>query len=523
MGGENLYKLLIVDDEPTVLKFIRFVINEYKLPFYICGEGENGEQAVEMVDKYRPDFVIIDIHMPLMDGLKAAEIIKKRYPQTKVYILTAYEYFQYAQKAIKINVEDYLLKPLKAEQLSKALKDGIAITLRQKIKFNEKERLKKQLEQIKPVMRKQLVNAFITNRLVKTQELLYLKKFLNLEQNCPGAVIVVSCYKREIIRDNLFLDSIGKEIDILFGYGLYTTLSDGTIVVLCHDYSNEIYQKIQQKLPEWQTKYSIQIFGGVTPIFSTGTINTCFQEADLIRKSAYFWGEEGIFSPGYFVNLSFDFLYEKQIYNLLIERKFKKAEEIIRKMIRKAGSKRYVFTEMIFNFRKLITIILHDFSEQIISKEEANQMEKRWEERLEEIAKASDLEELLIKFVRELGNKIYSVGENQGEQLVKWAVDYINKNFHQKLTLKTVADKLFLSPSYFSRIFKKYTGEGFAGYLARVRINNAQNLLLTGKYSVGEVAKRVGFDDPSYFSSVFKKYKNVTPNKVMYSLTEQEF
>ncbi len=164
-GEIFMHRLLIVDDEPVELQFVRYVIEKYKLPLTICGEAMDGFQAVELAEKFQPDFVIIDISMPHKNGLEAAAIIKEKYPWMKVYILTAYERFDYAKKAIEIDVEDYLTKPISPDKLINVLKKGIKNKLKEKLEISKASRLHNNLKAIEPNLKRQVVMDLITNNI----------------------------------------------------------------------------------------------------------------------------------------------------------------------------------------------------------------------------------------------------------------------------------------------------------------------------------------------------------------------
>lgn len=109
-------KLLIVDDEAITREYIRYVVSENHQDVLIK-EAKNGNEAIELVKEFSPDLVLMDIRMPELDGLKAVEKIRKFDMDVKIAILTAHDEFTYAQKAVRLNAVDYLLKPLSPEDL----------------------------------------------------------------------------------------------------------------------------------------------------------------------------------------------------------------------------------------------------------------------------------------------------------------------------------------------------------------------------------------------------------------------
>ena len=109
--------VMIVDDEKYVRLGIKGETDWSLIGCEVVGEASNGEEALELADKVRPDFVISDIRMPKMDGIELAEQLRDKYPNTKVIFLTAYNEFEYARKAIRLGVSDYILKPFQDGEL----------------------------------------------------------------------------------------------------------------------------------------------------------------------------------------------------------------------------------------------------------------------------------------------------------------------------------------------------------------------------------------------------------------------
>ena len=117
----NLYRMILVDDEEEVRKGIIRKIDWEALGFQVVGDAENGQDALEKIEQLEPDVVMTDIRMPYMDGLTLTSWIRQKYPSVKVLIFSGFDDFEYAQQAIKLNVTEYILKPVNVEELTRIL------------------------------------------------------------------------------------------------------------------------------------------------------------------------------------------------------------------------------------------------------------------------------------------------------------------------------------------------------------------------------------------------------------------
>lgn len=114
-------RLLIADDEPLIRRGIKKLVNLSEIGIEEVYEADNGEETLQLFEQYHPEIVLLDINMPRVDGLTVAKEIKSLSPETKIAMLTGYNYFDYAQKAIRIGVEDYILKPVSKKEITEII------------------------------------------------------------------------------------------------------------------------------------------------------------------------------------------------------------------------------------------------------------------------------------------------------------------------------------------------------------------------------------------------------------------
>ncbi len=128
MNNQKLYTVIIAEDEKLILNSLAKKIDNSNMGFKVVGLAEDGLEAYKLVKQYNPHVVFSDIKMPLLSGLELYKLISEKYPHIKKIILSGYSEFSYAKEAIKLDVKEYLLKPIKNDQLLKTLAD-LRITL----------------------------------------------------------------------------------------------------------------------------------------------------------------------------------------------------------------------------------------------------------------------------------------------------------------------------------------------------------------------------------------------------------
>ena len=145
-----MYKLLLVDDEPIIRRGIKSLANLHDIGISEVFEAQSGLEAIEIAKSKSPDIIIMDINMPDMDGLSASAAIKQEFPEVFIIILTGYDYFEYAQNAIRAKVDDYILKPVSKADIEHILVKIIKL-LNQRKSEKEIEKLSGEMHLMQPL------------------------------------------------------------------------------------------------------------------------------------------------------------------------------------------------------------------------------------------------------------------------------------------------------------------------------------------------------------------------------------
>ena len=154
-----MIKLMIVEDEKIARESIKKLIEKYfSDKINIICECDNGEDAVEKAQRLRPDIILLDIHMPKRDGLSAAKTIKLYLEETEIVIITANSQFEYAQEAIKLKVEDFLVKPYSISSFKEMITKLIEKIDKKAVKVKEEKELQENLCQIKALVEKDFIS-----------------------------------------------------------------------------------------------------------------------------------------------------------------------------------------------------------------------------------------------------------------------------------------------------------------------------------------------------------------------------
>ena len=132
---------------------------------------------------------------------------------------------------------------------------------------------------------------------------------------------------------------------------------------------------------------------------------------------------------------------------------------------------------------------------------------------ISELASKNKFEDVCFWIVKVLDtflDTVYEARSIKNSKLLEEAIQYIRENYHEKLSLENVAEKIYISPYYLSHLFKEELGITFLEYLTRIRMEEAKKLLMDRSLTILDISLRIGYDDPGYFSKVFKKYRSIS-------------
>lgn len=184
------WKVLIADDEPIIREGIRQAVDWAALDMEVCAEAEDGEEALEKALQCEADIMLVDLNMPIMHGLELIRLIRERLPSCIVVIITGHDEFEYAREAIRLDVQEYVLKPTNPDEL-------MQIMVRIRDRLDQEARLEayldvaaKQLRKNLALLRERFCQEWIEGGLSR-EEIAEQLQFLELPARCPSAVMAI--------------------------------------------------------------------------------------------------------------------------------------------------------------------------------------------------------------------------------------------------------------------------------------------------------------------------------------------
>jgi len=222
-----MYKVFFVDDEASMRTGIRESIDWENTGFTLSGEAPDGEMALALMQEIMPDILITDIKMPFMDGIELARIAKKNMPWLKIIILSGHDEFEYAKQAIKIGVEDYLLKPITSAKLLEIL-----TTISGKVDKERRSNVEKLVSSMQDISASGQLSLAGFNKLPMIDKLRYASK-----SDAPKFVEdYLSSFSGNAKTSLIFLYYIF--MDILLSAAMVLKELDGDPAIILSDYSD---------------------------------------------------------------------------------------------------------------------------------------------------------------------------------------------------------------------------------------------------------------------------------------------
>lgn len=523
------YACLLVDDEAEVIGAIQKKLNWGELGYEVPRCAENGLEALEMAEEYAPDVVLTDIKMPYMDGLELSRRLKELYPNVRIIIFSGFDEFEYAREAIRLEAEEYILKPVNAEELA-----GVFRRIREQLDREADERqnirmLQEYYNRSLPMLQENFYAALMEGKysgseLKKQMEdyqidlhgplftavVFHLSK-TNLPEGMSAVLLAVSV--RKLAEERIEGDWDGRFFNYLGNTVMIAQLREEGEMIRLTDACDKFCRLAKAVLK--------------APV-TAGIGVACRKARDL---SASYSGARSavsyriIYGNSKAINIAEIAPQERggeelesgeSMRNIFRMIRMDQEEELpaaVAAYIREKTATRSSMQEYRFFVMGLAGELYRFARDNELSSEEIfgdNDGMYRTIQQLEANELISWMQEVCGKMQRMIRDK----RSDTTQSFVRRAIEYVEDHYAKKdLSTDSLCSFLGVSAAYFSTVFKRETGKTFINYLTDCRMEKAERLLLESSEKTYVIARQVGYSDPNYFSYVFKKRYGMSPSK----------
>lgn len=477
-----MYNLLIADDEQIERDAIEFLIKKKNLPFNVI-KAKNGKEAINIFENKEIDFVILDIKMPLVDGIEAGKNIRELNINIPIVYLTAWSTFDFAKSAIKIGALEYLVKPINKDDLYKLLSKFIEQKLFEKKTKNEE--LKTVINQFSRSFFASMKHGLINEDI--------LKEYFNIKDSSyfEGVCLIVS----EVNIDNLknFFEQKGFFSSRFY----YFPTSDRTTIIVFPNSKSNFFKQLKNN----SSTKSYDITIAIGRVFSSlKELPKSIREASISYSIAQSNNEyiHEFNSQDEFFLKNDNSQYLNQIEKEIFDCNSKKAREIAHKLYDSLSL--LDKHSMLESYYQDVLILKHTLSKKIpffnYQKPQKNIVE---------------IEIFLFNLIDNAIEALISDKRDRYERIFKEIMKEIEINYNRQITMDDYSNMLNMNTKYFSKLFKSYNNISFIDHLTNIRMEKAKILLIEGN-SVKDTAINVGFLDSAYFSKVFNQKFDINPS-----------
>ena len=519
----ELYRVLLVDDEEDIREGISRKMDWLGLGFSLVGEAANGQDALELAESLRPDVILTDIKMPFMDGLELCRILTDRLPAARFVVFSGFDAFEYAKQAIQMNVVEYILKPINADELSdvlRRLKDQLD---RERAERRNVELLRSRYTENLPVLRELFYANLLDGHIEPGTER---ERAARLDIDLQGEEWAVGlAYIGSDRRDALSTLSVQKllEESLTADRCRLTLYNDWVAVIVSLTESFTIYDLIRvlDRVCTLAASYlGLTLTVGVGApckelsgmARSAAEARTALEYRSMVGRGQVIY--IGDLEPDGGQVLTFEEADERTLtaaVRLGSEQEVRDAAAALAGKIREANPSAGQYNLFLM---ELVTHLMKMTRRSGVGVEEVFGTGFSLPIQDSALPSLEELEDWCAERYLRLRTLIRRRQTDSAGQTVETAKEYIRQHYAESdLSVEKLCAYLHLSSTYFSTLFKRETGTSFTAYVTTVRMEAAAEAIRGTEEKTYLIAQRCGYEDPNYFSYVFKRHFGVTPTK----------
>ncbi len=518
-------KLMIVDDEATARNGLAQHIDWQSLDIAIIGQAKDGDDAYWQIKSNKPDIVIVDINMPNCDGLTLIERTQSDGLNIKYIILSGYDDFSYAQKAISLNVASYLLKPVNTEKLLQVVA-SIRTQLNKEVKQIAVENAA--IEGLL-VRKEKFLNTLIDYQLKSLDEITAQYAELSILVPMTDLRLVAFAYKYE---DHLSISSFNEADHRLFRFSIKNILSeffmdipleyiekgnDEISFIIANDALDltSFKLKCDECLDIIYSFSKISLFAGISePISHIKDLATAYRSAHESLSYKLYSPKQRVFLPvppstPQTTVPSAANIDTTAIIDAIIRIDFDDIERYCDDFL---NALFYVPAPPPRYTKGMCAYMVIDVHKKLSDYKLSQVSSLEHQEHIYRMDSFSDIRAYIIQIFQGYSQELKDRNLLVQDETIQHIKDYLHENIHRKIVLSEIADQIHLSESYLAAYFKKKTGDNFRDYVIRVRMEMAMDALKHTNKTISEISLELGYSDYRSFNRVFKKFTGQTPS-----------
>lgn len=491
----KMYSVYLLDDEPFILEGLRYIVPWEEYGFNIVGSAGNGEDGFNEIIKSDIDLIITDIMMPKMTGLELISKLKEENYDTNFIVLSAFQEFKYAKRAMNMGAENYLLKPIDTDELSENLKN-----VYKNIKLKEKNILDKS------IVKNNLLLKLLTEEYEEstTSDLEELNIVLKGDNYCVAMIELsdtscdISIILKEKIKNNKFIYCIKSKSRAL----LIVNEKNKDIL------TSELSQLKADIMKESNSLVYISVgkyVDSVKDIYKSYKASLEINEYKMIcsdKSWVKIYKEQGLKQNDTYIEF-------EELKKMLVNKDISKTSDYINQIFRELKSEEDLTPKQIkMKSVEIFLNVYNYFNESKIIKD----LHKYFECIVNNHSTVDEIELQLINMLKHIQTKLEQADESISPVILK-LLEYIEDNYKHDLNLKEISDKLNINAIYLGQLFQRETGTLFSDYINNFRVNKAKKLLSDTTLKASEIGILVGYTNKNYFYRKFKNIAGVTPSE----------
>ncbi len=526
-----MYRIILIDDEPLILAGIASLINWEDHGCCIVGKATNGHAAIDLILEARPDIVITDIRMPVMDGLEVIETCKDKGCEFAFIFLTNLEDFQLAKQAVHLGAADYLVKlDLQPQTLIQALDRAKEHCSRMESHHN-----RELYSILLKDNQKQLERTYFSRLLLQPSEhepasspdidARYQNAYVILFQMKPEQILFgqPETYDFQFISNQLLDVVSGIGARYFSSHTILTPQKDTMLLVV----SPKAESDNEKSLSEFCAKVNVALgtYFALTALFGVSQkkqgpsfVARAYEEArsalehcyyDSALRIAFYRDQDLRLRQHAHREFNINFL-KKSMSTAVLENESQDLRDMFHELSELFCQYKPDKTQAVSACINIYSY-LHDLLKSDNPQDGAFPYSIDIAEQLSRLASLDDILLWLDSFCEKICAMLTDRKEKRSDKFVYMAKRYIHEHYREKLMLSDIAEYLKISPGYLSSCFSRCMNQTVSDYIAEVKIAHAKELIDSGQFLIYEIADQLGFENAYYFSKVFKKVTGMSP------------